>query len=289
VRGVRQGTRLNAVATAAKLVPLLLLVVVGAFAVRPGNLAWGAVPAAADVSRTSIVLIFAFAGLESALVPSGEVQDPARTVPRAVFAAMGGITLLYLALHLVSQGVLGAGLATATTPLADAAGLAMGGWGRTLLLVGAVVSMFGYVGGMTLAIPRALFAFGRDGFLPRRLASVHPRYHTPHVAIVVQAAIVAALAVSGTFERLAILANLATLVLYGACCAAAWELRRRNVQAGGVPFRVPAAGVVPVLACLVIAWLLTSIEPAEWAVVGAVLAVAAVLFVASRGRRKALA
>jgi len=289
VRGVRQGTRLNAVATAAKLVPLLLLVVVGAFAVRPGNLAWGALPAAADVSRTSIVLIFAFAGLESALVPSGEVQDPARTVPRAVFAAMGGITLLYLALHLVSQGVLGAGLATATTPLAAAAGLAMGGWGRTLLLVGAVVSMFGYVGGMTLAIPRALFAFGRDGFLPRRLASVHPRYHTPHVAIVVQAAIVAALAVSGTFERLAILANLATLVLYGACCAAAWELRRRNVQAGGVPFRVPAAGVVPVLACLVIAWLLTSIEPAEWAVVGAVLAVAAVLFVASRGRRKALA
>jgi amino acid transporter len=285
IRGVREGTRLNSVATVAKLLPLLLLVVAGAFAVRAENLAWTGTPRAADVSRTSILLIFAFAGIESALVPSGEVKDNARTVPRAIAIAMVGITLLYLALHLVAQGVLGDRLAGSATPLADAAGVALGPWGRGLILVGAVVSMFGYVSGMTLAIPRALFAFARDGFLPGRLASVHPRFHTPHLAIAVQSAIVCALAVSGTFERLAMLANLSTLILYGACCLAAWELRRRRVQAGGTPFRVPAAGVVPVLACAVILWLLTSIQPIEWAVVATALAAASALFFLTRGRR----
>jgi basic amino acid/polyamine antiporter, APA family len=288
IRGVRQGTRLNIVATVAKLLPLLLLVVAGLFAVSPDNLAWTAPPRAAEVSRASIVLIFAFAGVESALVPSGEVRDTARTVPRAILLAMAGITVLYLALHLVAQGVLGASLAVRATPLADAAGIVLGPWGRTLILVGAAVSMFGYVSGMTLAIPRALFAFGRDGFLPRRLAAVHPRHHTPYVAIVVQSILVCALAITGTFERLAILANLSTLVLYAACCAAAWELRRRNVQAGGTPFRVPAAGVVPILACAVIAWLLTSIRAAEWAVVAGVLAAGTLIFLLTRVRRRAL-
>jgi amino acid transporter len=147
--------------------------------------------------------------------------------------------------------------------------------------------MFGYVSGMTLAVPRALFALGRDGFLPRRLAAVHPRFHTPHVAIVVQSVIVLALAISGTFEQLAILANLSTLLLYAACALAAWELRRRNVQAGGIPFRVPAAGLVPFLALAVIAWMLTSIRLAEWAVVGGVMVVAGVIFFATAGARGA--
>ena len=90
-------------------------------AIDGANLTIQAAPTAADVTRASVVLLFAFTGIESALVPSGEVQDPARTVPRAVFIAMGGVTVLYLGLQFVAQGVLGTALATSTTPLADAA------------------------------------------------------------------------------------------------------------------------------------------------------------------------
>src|SRR5690349_11652551 len=79
--GVKQGSRLNGIATVAKLMPLLLLVVAGAVVVNPANLAIDTMPAAGDVTRASIVLIFAFSGIESALGPSGEVKDPARTVP----------------------------------------------------------------------------------------------------------------------------------------------------------------------------------------------------------------
>ncbi|HEX8242332.1 MAG TPA: amino acid permease, partial [Longimicrobium sp.] len=287
LRGVREGTGVNALFTVAKLLPLLLLLAVGVFAMKSGSPAsHGATAAAGQVARTSALLIFAFAGVETALVPSGEVRDVARTIPRAIAMAMVAITVLYLALHFVAQGLLGDALAKSQTPLADAAGAVLGPWGRTLLLVGAAVSMFGYVSGMTLAVPRALFALARDGFLPRPLASVHPRWHTPHVAIVAQAVIVLLLAVTSGFEKLAILANVSTLLLYAGCCAASWELRRRDVRAGGIPFRVPAAGVVPLLALASIAYILASVTAKEWRVVAGVLVAAAVIYFATAGARK---
>lgn len=290
VFGVKQGTRLSVVATIAKLAPLALLVVAGVFAIRGENLAMASAPGIGDLSRASVVLIFAFAGIESALVPSGEVREPARTVPRAIALAMVAITMLYVLLHLVAQGVLGAALATSATPLADAAGVVLGPWGATLLAAGVVVSTFGYVGGMTLAMPRALYAFGRDGILPRAMASVHPRFHTPHVAILVQTAMVIALALTGVFEKLAIVSNIAALALYLACAAAAWELRRRDVrQGGGLPFRVPGAAIVPVLAILVIIGILASTTPGEWAWLVGTLVVASVLYVLGASSRRASA
>ena len=122
LRGVALGARLNAVATVAKLVPLLLVAVGGLFFVQREHLTVSAWPAAADVARTSLLLVFAFAGVESALVPSGEVRDTARTVPRAIGLAMLGITALYIALQVSAQGILGRALGAAATPLADAAG-----------------------------------------------------------------------------------------------------------------------------------------------------------------------
>ena len=101
-----------------------------------------------------------------------------------------------------------------------------------MILVGSTLSMFAYVSGMTLAVPRMLFAFGRDGFLPAALASVHPRCRTPHVAIVVQVIVVAALALLANFEKLAVVANVTGLLVYGACCLAGAELRRRDVRRG---------------------------------------------------------
>ena len=286
VLGVRGASRFNNVMTVAKLLPLLLLVAVGLASVQGEHLAIEAAPSGERLARASAFLIFAFLGLESALVPSGEVREPSRTVPRALFIAMAGITLVYLAVHLVTQGILGPSLAGQRTPLAAAAGVAMGEWGRTLVLVGSAVSMFGYVSGMTLGVPRQLYAFARDGFLPAPLAAVHPRWHTPHVAILAQALVTVAIALTGGFERLALVANGAALLAYMACCAAAWELRRRDVrQGGGVPFRVPLGGVVPVLAVLVIAALLTGLQSAEWKAMAILLLVAVPVYAFARMRR----
>ena len=278
VRGVQQGARLNTLVTAAKVLPLLLLAFGAWGGVRREHLVVEHWPDAGSLARNAIILTFAFSGIESALVPSGEVKDPARTVPRAIFLAMGSVTVLYLLLQTVARGVLGPALDTAATPLAAVAGAALGDWARTLLLLGASVAMFGHGGGMMLSLPRVLWALARDGFLPKGLAAVHPTWRTPHVAILVQAGMAAALAATSTFERLAILANISVLLLYGACCLAAWQLRRAGVQQGGTPFTVPVPGLLPWLGVAVIAWMLTSIEPAEWLGVLVALTLASVVY-----------
>src|SRR5262249_6363206 len=154
----------------------------------------------------------------------------------------GGIAMLYLLLQIVAQGVLGPDLATSQqAPLAEAAGRIAGPWARSGMLIGAAISTFGYVCGMTLAVPRTLFAFGRDGYLPSAFAKVHPRFRTPYIAIAVQSAVVFVLAASSSFERLVLLANITVLTMYAFCCLAAWQLRRQGVAMGGTPFRVPGA------------------------------------------------
>ena len=279
IRGVTLGSRLNSIATVAKLLPLLLVAIGGLFFIRGENLEWQTAPAAADVARTSLLLIFAFAGIEVALVPSGEVRDPARTVPRAIAVAMIGITTLYVLLQVSAQGILGGDLASATAaPLADAAGASMGAWARSVLLAGAAISMFGYLGGMTLSMPRMLYAFARDGFLPRTLASTDPDRKTPHYAIVVQSALTLALAATGTFEPLAILANVSALALYLGCALAAWRLRAGSTA--GV------MGVIPWITCAVIAWLLTGLTRAEWLGFGVCLAVASLVYAATASSRR---
>ena len=285
VSGVKQASRLVAVLSLAKLLPLMILVGVGALAITPSNLAVSEIPAASSVARTAIVLIFAFTGVECALVPSGEMKNPSRTVPWAIAIGMTGITVLYLAIQTVAQGVLGPALADAkSAPLAVVAEHVMGAPGRTLLLGGAIVSTLGYLSGMTLAVPRALFALARDGFLPKAVAHIHPRFHTPHVAIVVQSAVVCALAIANEFEALAVLANLSALLLYLACAVAGYLLKRRGVQDGETkPFSLPGGPTVPILACATILWLLTSITLEEWLKVGLTLAVASAMFAVVRG------
>jgi APA family basic amino acid/polyamine antiporter len=284
LRGVALGARLNSIATIAKLLPLLLIAVGGAFFVNVDNLRWSAPPPAGDVARTSVLLIFAFAGIEVALVPSAEVRDTPRTVPRAIALAMLGITALYIALQVVAQGILGGGLAQATvSPLADAAGASLGAWARALLLAGAVISMFGYLGGMTLSMPRMLYAFGRDGFLPQALAAVHQQHRSPQAAILVQSLLTLALAVSGTFERLAMLANVSALALYLGCALASWRLRSLGVAGAGQPgFRVPLGSLTAWLASAVIVWLLTGLTVNEWLAFGACLAVATMVYAFTR-------
>jgi basic amino acid/polyamine antiporter, APA family len=286
-RGVTLSVRLNSIATVAKLLPLLLVAIGGAFFISASNLAIEVVPPAGDIARTSLLLIFAFAGIECALVPSGEVRDVARTVPRAIAIAMVAITVLYIALQVVAQGILGDGLAQATaSPLADAAGMSMGGWARAILLAGASISTFGYLGGMTLSMPRALFALARDGFLPSQLAAVHPTYRTPHIAIVAQSVLTLALAASGTFEQLAILANVSALALYLGCALAAWRLRQRNIAPGGGTFNIPGGAVLPWVACAVILWLLTGVTSIEWLGFVICTGVASLIYAVTRTARR---
>ena len=279
-RGVRTGARVLEVVTVAKLVPLLAFVGIGVFFIAGSNLVWTSVPSVRETLGAAGILIFAFAGIEGALVPSGEVKDPHRTVPRAAFLALGLVTLLYIAVHLVAQGILGADLANdKVTPLATATARFAGATGFTLMVVTASISMLGHMSGAILAAPRMLLAFGRDGFLPRWFASVHSRYRTPHVAILFHATLLAAVALSGTFVQLAILANVAVLSLYLLCAIAAGVLWKRDVRQSGEPFKAPGGPLVPVLASVAILWLLwATVTKREFIALAVVVGLAVVIY-----------
>ena len=279
VRGVTPGAGLVEIVTAAKLVPLVALVLAGVWFVRTDYLIWTAVPSVSQVGHTAIDLIFAFVGVEVALVPGGEVRDPARTVPRALFLALASTTTLYLLVQGVAQGLLGPSMsAYASAPLAEASGRVLGTPGRLLVLAGGTISMFGYVSGDMLGTPRAVFALARDGILPNALARIHPRFRTPSVAIVTYAAIVATLAISSSFTQLAILANVGSLSLYLLCVIASYELQRRDVRGSVTPFTTPGGPLVPILAAAAIVWLLSQATAREFIIEAIVLAAASGLY-----------
>ncbi|MGI9113807.1 MAG: APC family permease [Chthoniobacterales bacterium] len=257
IRGVREGAGAVTIITVTKLLPLLLFIGVGIFFIHPANLTWTAWPGSKALGDAIIVLIFAFVGIEVALIPSGEVKNPTRTVPRAAYLALVVTTVIYIMIQLVAQGTLGPSLANyPDAPLAEAAANFLGNIGRTILLAGATISAFGFVTSDILSSPRMIFAFGRDGVLPRWFAHVHPRYRSPDVAIVTYAVLAFALSVTGTFQQLAVLSNVAVLLMYLLCCAACWFLVQRDVRADGRPFNFPGMKIVPVLAVILIVWLL---------------------------------
>ena len=211
-------------------------------------------------------------------------------MPRAI--ALGvGVGVLYIAVQLVAQGILGSALAapeTARAPLAAAAVQFAGPTGSTLILIAMIVSTFGFMTATMLSTPRTLFALAADGYLPQPLGAVHRAHHTPHVAIAIQGVIVCAIAITGTYVQLAIMANVAILLVYLACCIAVWRLRRLDAGAADRPFVMPAGRVVPwVAAGLIVALLARATAPA-WLLTGGVMAAASQAFLPRRGSRKGL-
>lgn len=283
IRGARQGARAVEILTLMKLVPLVGLVAIGLFAIRIENLAIEQLPSISDFGAATLVLFFAFGGAESAVTPSGEIRDPARTIPRGLLFGILGIVTLYLGLQAVAQGVLGTDLPSySAAPLAATAERLVGTPGGVILLVGAAVSMLGTLTGDLLACPRAIFASARDGVLPRRLAAIHDRYHTPHLAIALYAALAFGFAVSGAFAQLAVLSSVAILLVYLFTVAATVQLRRRDVRASESVFLLPGGFTVPALAGAVIIWLLAQAARAEWAGIGILIVVASVYYFARR-------
>ena len=290
IRGVKAGSRAVQTVTVGKLLPILLLVAVGLFAAKGSNLSWPGLPPAADVSRTAMMLIFAFMGFESALTPSGEVKDPVRTVPRSILIALVSVTILYILIQIVSQGVFGPELATNDkAPLAETARRVMGNAGRILVLVGAAISTFGFVGGDVLCSPRAVYALGRDGLLPSVFGRVHEKFRTPHVAIITHAILCAALAVTGSFNALVVLSVLSALVVYLVCCLATIQLQRKNIRVeGSIPYKVPGGRVVPILASAIVLWLMSSSTGKEFIALAIAVAVLTLIYFLMRARRVAV-
>lgn len=272
--GVRRAALVGDVFTVAKLAALGLFVVIGLFHVDASRFDFTAPPPLDAMTKAVLLLVFAFTGFESAVVPAGEIVDPRRNLPFGVVAALAIVAPLYLAVQVVCIGV-HPGLATSERAVAEAAERILGATGGALLVVGALVSMTGTLHGIALATPRLLSSLGEQGELPRVFATTHRRWHTPWIAIVVTSAASLGLSLANSFLGAVTLSTLARLVTYAATCLALVVLRRSPARAAA-PFRAPGGVLTAGLSLAAIAGLLLSVRLVEWRNV-ALVALAAVL------------
>jgi APA family basic amino acid/polyamine antiporter len=285
--GVKLGARAVATMATLKLTPLFALVAVGLFFVDWHQVAFdiGDIPSWSALGASMVLVMFAYSGMETALVPSGELTDPARSVPRATLAAIAVVVLLYLGLQVVAQGLIGARLGTSGVPLADTAG-ALWPWGRIVLLLTACISMAGFLLGNLLGSSRLLFALGRDGYLPAVFARVSARYRVPLPALLAHAGLAWLLALGGTFDALALISGGSICLVYMLVSLAAWRTQAIGLEERGAPFVLPGGASIPVVAVIAMGLIVSTLSGREWIAITLAMAVLGVVYGLSAVRRR---
>ena len=282
VRGVREAAWTVNLFTVAKLLPLLALAALGALRLDRAVLATQSV-AMPRWTDAVLLLVFAYGGFEAAVVAGSETRRPREDTAFALVAAMAGITVLYASVQLAIVGVL-PHAARSGAPVADALGAVLGAGGTVLGAVAAAVSTYGWLTGFALMLPRVPFAMAERGELPALLARVHPRFRTPHVAIVASSATALAIGLAGSFAASAALSAIARLVLYAVTCAALLALRRRG-DAPAAGFVLPAGRWIALAAIGITGGLLATRSLAQSWGVGAIVLSGLGVWAAARARR----
>lgn len=282
--GVRNATRVNNLFTVGKLIPIALFIAAGLWFTDWGRFAFAAPPAYAPFSTSVLLLVYAFTGFEIAVIPSGEIRDPQRNIPMALLTAMAVIASVYLLIQIVCVGTLPE-LASSQRPLADAAGRFLGRAGAAIISAGIVISIVGNLHITLLSASRIPFAMGERGELPRFLGVTHPRFHTPHFAIVMTGFIMLTLALSGTFIYALTISTLARLMIYITTCAALPVLRHK-AKTPPASLRVPGGVAIAAAAILLGCWLLSNSTWREARHTAIAAALGFVIFAISRSTAK---
>lgn len=273
-RGARPGARLSNLFTGAKLLTLGLFVAVGALALEPASFTpffAGPDGGAEALPGAVLLVLYAYVGFENLVVPAGDMAAPERSLPSGIVTVLATVTALYVAAQVVVTGTLGATAGAAgTEAVARAAEHALGRAGGAAIAVGIVISIFGVNAASSLILPRRVSALAEQGDLPAALGRLHPRFGTPGLAVIVVHAAVAAVALSGSFAQLAVLAVVGRLIQYIPTCLAVLVLRRRKERPG---FRLPGGPAIPLLALALSITLLLQATPLQLAA-GAVAALA---------------
>ena len=293
VRGIKAGAVTAVVLSLGKTLPLLLLVGVGIFAVSWKRIFPVPPPESGNFTKAALLVLYAYSGFENTPAPAGEFRNPKRDVPFALLTQIAIVTAIYTLVQLVAIGTV-PDLGRSQTPLADAGRLLLGPAGGFLLTIGAVLSVLGTNNNTVLAGPRYLYALAENGRLPRAFARIHPRYRTPHVAILTQSGIALALiaidavlhavrpGALGVAEELAVLSTIARLATYIGTCLAVPVLRRK-LPASPRTIRLPGGPVIPIAALVICLLFLSAAETKSFVAGGIALAIGALIYFSRRG------
>jgi len=279
IRGIKNAIMVVKINTIAKLVPLLMIGFLGWFFINPSDTNVIVTSSSRDLGEISLILLFAFVGAETALNVSGEIKNPEKTIPKGIMLSILIVVILYILIQLTVQGILGSAITDfRNAPLAEVGKRMFGPIGVTIVLVGASFSMFGNISGMVLNMPRILFAAARDKVLKSEsLAAVHPKFKTPHISIIVYAALGFIFASTGEFKQLAMLSSASYLLIYLGVILAL--IRFRIIGSGEKEhYRIPGGYLIPGISILTIIWVLSNLPFKELGAMAIFVAILTVVY-----------
>jgi len=255
--GARIGASISTFFSVAKLIPLILFIVVGAFYLQGALFDPFAPKGYGSIADATLVLLYVYVGFETLVVPAGEMKNPQKNVPIALMAVMVIVTVVYMAVLTVSVGTLPE-LAGHANPVAAASTNVLGAVGGTIVAAGICVSVFGTNAGAALVSPRRFYALAERGDLPKIFALVDPKSGSPRPAIVLTWALAVILALTGSFKELAVLGVVARFLQYIPTCLAALVFRRRYKDQPRQGFTLPFGPVIPLATIGLCVWLLAA-------------------------------
>lgn len=273
--GVRQGAILSSVLVVSKIVPLLVIIVLGLarFSTKLELIHAREIvaPGWANWLNALLLLMFAYQGFEYAIMAGGEVENPRRTIPFSLGMGLLAVVAVYTFLQFVTLATIGT--STSARSVADSASVLIGPMGATVITIAVLISTSGANSSLLLEAPRLVFSLAAEGEFPAALAQLHPRFHTPATAIVSFAALVWLLAVSGGFFWLLAVTAAASMIMYVSICAAFFQLRRSQPAADAL--RVPLGPVLSVIGIFMSLVLITRLQLSQALLVGVTVLVAA--------------
>jgi APA family basic amino acid/polyamine antiporter len=253
--GIRAGSLAQNILTVLKLAAVAALIATG--------LAAGGAPPAPQpepalnplaLGGVLLPVLFSYGGWAYANNIAGEIRDPGRNLPRALFLGMLLVAACYLLVNLACLAVLGhAGLAASKAPAADLMRQVLGEPGARLIAAGIAISTFGFCNISLIGAARVFQAMGADGVFFRVAGRLHPRWRTPNIALAMLAGWAAVLAFSGTFDQLLNYSTTGDWLGYAAVVATLfWYRHARGDE--GVAFRTPLFPLLPLVFLAAVLW-----------------------------------
>jgi amino acid transporter len=291
LKSVRSGARVSSVLAMVKIAPLIAFGALGIYWVIAGQAGPAPTPSNPTLNGwlgVFLLLLFAYGGYESALIPLGEAKDPRRDAPAALWLSLGIVIVVYLATQITVLATLPEPAAT-SRPLAASVRVILGEPGAVAITVAALISVYGWLATNILTVPRLSMAMAERGDFPAIMSWIHPVTRTPWVSILVFGVLSCVLAnLAGTLQNLT-LSAVSRLFTYGGVCAALPVLRRKERRGDpAVPpalFPAPMGSVVAAMG-VGISLVLTSQMQRREAVILLVVAVLATVYWFARRRSK---
>lgn len=251
-RSVRFGAAIQNASTIAKVVAILALTATAFLLAEPNLGASGDAAPAPAVTWSGfglgvVTVLWAYNGWQDVTCLSGEVRDPGRALPRALVGGTLVVVGIYLAANAAYLRVLPIeGIATSPLVASDVAVRLVGPVGSALVAALVCLSTFGSLNAVLMTIPRVFWAMAADGLFFRKVAAVHPRFQTPHVAIASIGTLAAAYVLFRSFEQLIEAFILASLPFWALSVGSVIVLRRARPELPRA-YRTPGYPVVPLL------------------------------------------